>query len=81
MLKLEVRTKLSEQETMDRVRHFFGDILGLRLRDQAEGCLTFAGGGGYVNAIVCPDNGGGSRVDLETQEWEVQVRKFAEEMH
>lgn len=80
MLKLEVQTKLSEREAMDRIQHFFGDGLGLRQTDRAEGCITFVGGGGYVSAIVCP-NGDGRRIDLETQEWEIQVRKFAEEIH
>ncbi|MBI2911596.1 MAG: hypothetical protein HYY05_05595 [Chloroflexi bacterium] len=80
MLKLEVRTKLSEQEAMDHIQHFFGGVLGLRQTDRAEGCITFVGGGGFVTSIVCPENGGGSRIDLETQEWETQVRKFAEEV-
>jgi hypothetical protein len=77
MLKLEVQTKLSHQEAIERLKSFFGKGgLGLEIKDEASQCLTFEGGGGFVTATVCPGEGN-TRIDLETQEWEYQVKKFS----
>jgi hypothetical protein len=42
-------------------------------------CYTFTGGGGYVNATLCFEEGK-TRINLVTQEWELQVRDFASKM-
>jgi hypothetical protein len=77
MLNLEVTTKLTEQEAVKRVKEFFGaGGLGLELKEEAAGCFTFAGGGGYVSATICAADGK-TRVTLITQEWERQVKTFA----
>jgi hypothetical protein len=77
MLNLECKTKLSQEEALERVRRFFGKGgLGLELADEAPQCLSFVGGGGYVNATVCPEEAQ-TRIDLVTQEWDYQVKKFA----
>ena len=80
MLNLEVRTKLSQDEVVSRLRGFFGQGgLGLDLREDTSQCLYFEGGGGYVKATVCQEEGK-TRIDLVTQEWDYQVKKFSSEL-
>jgi hypothetical protein len=77
MLKLEVKTKLSQKEIMDRAKRYFGEGgLGLQLKDENPQCLNFEGGGGYVSATICEEEGE-TRVDLVTQEWDYPVKEFA----
>lgn len=77
MLKLEIHTKLSPQEAIERMKTFFGKGgLGLEMTDEASQCLNFEGGGGFVTATVCPEEKA-TRIDVETQEWEYQVKKFS----
>ena len=77
MLKMEKRTKKPAQEVVQKLKDFFGTGgLGLDLKEETPTCLTFEGGGGYVNASLCEEDTG-TRVDLATQEWDYQVREFA----
>lgn len=77
MLKLELRTKKSPQQVIQKLKGFFGQGgLGLDLKEDAPACLTFEGGGGYVTASLCKEQGE-TRVDLITQEWDFQVREFS----
>jgi hypothetical protein len=77
MLNLDVKTKLSHEEVMKRIKKFFGKGgLGLDVTEEAPQCLTFEGGGGHVTATLCPEEGK-TRINLVTQEWENQVKKFA----
>jgi len=77
MLNLEVKTKLSQEEMIQRLKKFFGKGgLGLDLTEEAPQCLTFEGGGGHVTATMCSEEGK-IRMNLVTQEWENQVKKFA----
>ena len=77
MTNLEVRTKLKQKEVLDRLKKFFGKGgLGLEITEETSQCLTFEGGGGYVTATLCPDEDS-TRIDLLTQEWDYQVKKFA----
>jgi hypothetical protein len=77
MLNLDVKTKVSQEEVMKRLKKFFGKGgLGLDVTEEASQCLTFEGGGGHVTATLCPEEGK-TRINLVTQEWENQVKKFA----
>lgn len=77
MLNLEVKTKLEQDEVIQRLKKFFGKGgLGLEITEEAPQCLTFEGGGGHVTATLCQEEGK-TRIDLVTQEWENQVKKFA----
>lgn len=77
MLKLEKRTKKAPQEVAQKLKDFFGrGGLGLDLNKETPTCLTFEGGGGYVNATLCEEDKG-TRIDLATQEWDYQVKEFA----
>jgi len=77
MLKLATKTHLAPQEVIKRALEFFGPSgYGLKVTDQGETCTTFEGGGGGVWVTACKDNGSTS-VDVETREWENQVKEFA----
>ena len=77
MLNLERRTKLSQEEVLQKLKRFFGKSgLGLELNDETPHCLTFTGGGGYVTATLCSEEGQ-TRVDFVTQEWDHDVKEFA----
>ncbi len=77
MLNLDVKTKVSQEEAMKRLKKFFGKGgLGLDVTEEAPQCLTFEGGGGHVTATLCQEEGK-IRINLVTQEWENQVKKFA----
>jgi len=77
MLNLDVKTKLKQEEVIQRLKKFFGKGgLGLDITEEAPQCLTFEGGGGHVTATVCSEEGK-IRINLVTQEWENQVKKFA----
>ena len=77
MINLDVRTKLKQGDVIDRLKKFFGKGgLGLEITEEAPQCLSFRGGGGYITATLCPEEEK-IRVNLVTQEWEIQVRKFA----
>ena len=77
MTNLDVRTKLKQEEVIGRLKEFFGKGgLGLEISEEAPQCLTFEGGGGHVTAAVCAEEGK-TRINLVTQEWDYQVRKFA----
>jgi len=77
MLNLDVKTKLSQEEVMKRLKKFFGKGgLGLDVTEETPQCLTFEGGGGHVATTLCPEEGK-IRINFVTQEWENQVKKFA----
>jgi hypothetical protein len=77
MINLDVRTKLKQEEILDRLKRFFGKGgLGLEITEETSQCLTFEGGGGYVTATLCSEEGK-TRLNLVTQEWDSQVKNFA----
>ncbi len=80
MLNLEVKTKLTQDEVIQRLKKFFGKGgLGLDITEEGPQCLSFAGGGGHVTATICPEQGK-TRINLVTHEWELQVKKFASDI-
>jgi hypothetical protein len=77
MINLEVKTKLKQEEVIDRLKKFFGKGgLGLEMTEETPQCLTFEGGGGHVTATLCPEEGK-IRINLVSQEWDFQVKNFA----
>jgi hypothetical protein len=76
MLNMEAKTRLSPEEVVRRLKKFFGkEGLGLKVTEETPQCLSFVGSGGYVTATLCLEDGK-TRVDLVTQEWEIQVKEF-----
>ncbi len=77
MINLEVKTKLKQEEILDRLKRFFGKGgLGLEITEENPQCLTFEGGGGYVTATLCSEENK-TRINLVSQEWDFQVKQFA----
>jgi hypothetical protein len=77
MLKLNVRTKSKPEEVVKNALEFFGPGgYGLEVTEQRDTCAYFEGAGGGVEVTACIDEKGTS-VDLETREWEYQVKEFA----
>ena len=77
MLRLNTRTKLSPEEVVKRAVEYFGPGgYGLKVKEQGDACAYFEGGGGGVEVTACVDKDSTS-VDLETREWEFQVKDFA----
>lgn len=80
MLNLEVKTDLSLEEVVNKLKAFFSKGgLGLALKEEEPLCLSFEGGGGFVSARLCEEQGK-THVDLTTREWEHQVKQFASEI-
>ena len=80
MLRMEAHSKLPAGRVAEKLKSFFGNGgLGLELSEESPGCLTFQGGGGYVTATLCTEKHK-TRIDLVTQEWDYDVKKFVSEL-
>jgi len=76
MINLEARTRLTPEQVASSLKKFFGEGgLGLKLTEEAPQCLTFEGGGGYVTASFCSDEGK-TKINLAAREWDYQVKEF-----
>jgi len=79
MINMEIETKLSQKDACNAVKSFFGvGGLGLQLDEEGSDCLSFTGGGGFVNASICCPPKGKTKINFESREWERQVKAFAE---
>jgi len=68
-------TKLSTSAVLDRVSEYFGEGgLGLAETSRDACCISLEGGGGDVTVTVT--EGDKTSVDVETREWDYQVKKF-----
>jgi hypothetical protein len=78
MARYGVDTKLAASEVLDRAEQYFGEAgLGLEVTSRDNCCLSLEGGGGHVTVTVV--EGDKTKVDLETREWDYQVRHFMAE--
>jgi hypothetical protein len=76
MARYGKESKQSPAQVMKKALEFFGPGgLGLEIKEEGEGCASLEGGGGHVFVQVC-EKGRGSEVDLETREWDYQVKQF-----
>ncbi|MFC1939624.1 hypothetical protein ACFLXO_02935 [Chloroflexota bacterium] len=76
MLKLATNTKLTPEEAIKRAVDFFGPGgYGLEVKEQSPNCAYFLGGGGGVNVTACAGDKGTS-VEVESREWDFQVKAF-----
>lgn len=75
MARYGKKTSLKPSEVIDRAVKFFGEGgLGLKIVEKTEEMVCFEGGGGHVTIIPCLN--GETDVDLETREWDYQVKEF-----
>jgi len=76
MISMERKTKIAPEKVVERLKKFFGKGgQGLDLTEEKGPCLNFSGGGGYVSATVCMEEGK-TKINLVSQEWENQVKEF-----
>ncbi|MGW8300875.1 MAG: hypothetical protein ACWGNO_02345 [Desulfobacterales bacterium] len=70
------QTRLKPEEIIARAVEFFGEKgEQLNERDRNPCCVYFEGGGGYV-AISIVDESKMRTLDVETREFEYQVKRF-----
>ena len=71
-----VETKLTPEEVIERAKAFFGaGTLGLDITDDSPCCANFVGGGGHV-WVTASEEEKRTTVELETREWDYQVKEF-----
>jgi hypothetical protein len=76
MLSITKESKLKPEEVVQRAVKFFGpEGLGLKMVEQDKCNAVFEGGGGYMKVMAATSTKG-SKVDVETREWESQAKDF-----
>lgn len=76
MPRYEVKTKTTPEEAIAAVTALFGEGgLGLFSEDQGPCCAFFESGGEFVRVTASTEENR-TTVDLETQEWDRQVKRF-----
>lgn len=74
-MRYGTETKLSTSEVLDKSAEYFGEGgLGLEVTSRDECCISLTGGGGHVTVTVT--EGDKTSIDVETREWDYQVKKF-----
>ena len=76
MARYSVETKLSTEQAIQKAVAFFGEGgLGLDVTEQGGCCAHFVGGGGHVRVTVAAGDPR-TTVELETREWDYDVKQF-----
>ena len=80
MIRVEVKTRLSMKEAIERAVRFFGPQgLGLEIKDRDACEIWMEGGGGAVAVYACKQ-GRDTRVEVMAREWEAQVPRFVSQL-
>jgi hypothetical protein len=80
VLSMEVRTALSMEELAERLNEFFGNgALGLVLKEDCPGRMTFEGGGGHVTAAFRAETEK-TLLKIVTSGWAVPVKQFIDKL-
>jgi len=74
LLSLEVVLSVSADQASQKLKAFFLAEGLVLVREQPD-YLRFEGGGGFVEAGLCPD-GDTLRLSIFTREWDYQVKKL-----
>ena len=76
MIRIGKESKLVSSKVIEKAVVFFGPGgLGLEVKERAECCARFEGGGGFV-FVQAVERDKGSDVDVESREWDYQVKEF-----
>jgi hypothetical protein len=76
MARYGVETKLSPGEVIEKALAYFGEGgLGLEVTEQGDCCAAFVGGGGHVR-VTATDGAPKTAIELETREWDYDVKQF-----
>jgi hypothetical protein len=78
-LRLSATTKLTPEQIVERAARYFGGEFGLAVAWRSPVSARFEGGGGHVQVSTAAAPSG-AEVELETMEWEIQVRQFAADL-
>ena len=79
MARYYVETKQSSETVIEKAVAAFGEGgAGLEVTERSQCCVRFEGGGGHV--FVTVSEGDKNKVDLETREWDYQVRQFMQRL-
>jgi len=71
-----VKTKLSPEHVIEKAKVYFGQKgTGLTIVDAGACCISFEGGGGFVEITVTQEDDQ-TDVDLTTREWMFDVQQF-----
>ena len=80
MARYGVESRLKPEEVITKAREYFGESgLGLSATDRDPCCVYFEGGGGHVS-VTASEGDEKTQVDLETREWDYQVKHFMDEI-
>jgi hypothetical protein len=78
MIRIARQTRLKPADIIERASVFFGKGgEGLKEKERHTCCISFEGAGGYV-AISVVDEEKQRWVDVETREFEYQIKRFLE---
>ena len=81
MARYGKETKLETEEVLRRAEQFFGTGgLGMKVVERTGCCLSFEGSGGHVTVSAARCKPDRTEVDLETREWDYQVKRFMEKL-
>ena len=76
MIRISKKSRLNPDEILAKASRYFGKGgEGLDETESGSCCISFSGVGGYVTVTVC-DKGNEREVDVETREFEYQVKQF-----
>lgn len=76
MARYSFETKQSPKEAIQKAISYFGEGgLGLETTEQDVCCVSFEGGGGHVT-VTASAGDRKTTVELETREWDFQVKQF-----
>ena len=76
MIRISKQTKLKPPDLIVHASDFFGEGgEGLEEKDRNPCCISFEGAGGYVTVSVM-DEDKHRTIDIETREFEYQVKRF-----
>jgi hypothetical protein len=80
MMNISTKTKLKGAEVIKRAVKYFGPGgYGLKVEEEGDCCAYFEGGGGGVRLTVTEQKKG-STVDIESREWDFQVKAFLDKI-
>jgi hypothetical protein len=75
-----VESDLKPEDVIGKAKGYFGDGgLGLDATERNPCCVYFEGGGGHVT-VTASEGDGRTQVQLETREWDNQVKQFMHEI-
>lgn len=80
MLRMAKETRLAPADIVERASKFFGKGgEGLTETERSLCCISFEGAGGYV-AVSVVDEAKHRTVDVETREFDYQVKQFLQKL-